>query len=101
MKRVLAVALVTSALGSVSAIAEPLPLTPPQYPQTYSARAQRPAVPPALQPETARAPEARLAYSDPPPFGGGLFGALFGQPRRYSPPGYEQPGYRQASAPYG
>ena len=101
MNRVLAVTLVTSVFGSVSAIAEPLPLTPSQYTHSYYARAQRPALPPALQPETARAPEARLAYSDPPPFGGGLLGALFGQPRRYSPPGYEQPGYRQASAPYG
>ena len=107
MQRVLAVALVTSVFGSVSAIAEPLPLNPSQYTNPRYARAARPALPPALAPQTAPVPEARLAYADPPPFGGGLFGALFA-PRRHAAPGYEQSAppyaspYRQnAYAPYG
>jgi lipoprotein-anchoring transpeptidase ErfK/SrfK len=106
MQRVLAVALVTSVFGSVSAIAEPLPLNPSRYNQPSYARAQRPALPPALAPQTAPAPEARLAYADPPPFGGGLLGAIFAPQRRYtSPGGYEQPaspyGSRYGYAPYG
>jgi lipoprotein-anchoring transpeptidase ErfK/SrfK len=118
MQRLVLAALIASALGSVAAFAEPLPLNPrhhadrngrlmPSFTQAFAA-------PQAAQ---ERAPEQRYASVNPPHLGGGLIEFLFGggivqpfQAHRYQPdpagsandPRYQRytpSGYRDAARP--